>query len=57
MLDNRNKQTSNKDYSLKKFIELVDEWLTDESGYDEETYPQIEAALNQNRQKCKKIYK
>ncbi len=36
------------DDSLEKVIEMVDEWMTDESGYDEETYPQIEAALNQN---------
>ncbi|MBR8840048.1 MAG: hypothetical protein DSM106950_40135 [Stigonema ocellatum SAG 48.90 = DSM 106950] len=34
--------------SLEKVIDLVDEWMADESGYDEETYPQIEAALNQN---------
>lgn len=37
------------DDSLEKVIELVDEWTADESGYDQETYPQIEAALNQNR--------
>ena len=35
--------------SLEKVIELVDEWINDESGYDEETYPQIQAALNQSR--------
>ena len=34
---------------LEKVIELVDEWINDESGYDEETYPHIEAALNQSR--------
>ncbi len=37
------------DDSLEQVIELVDEWMADESGYDEETYPQIQAALTQNR--------
>jgi hypothetical protein len=37
-----------KDNSLEKLIGLVDQWMDDESGYDEETFPQIEAALNQN---------
>ncbi|MEA5513916.1 hypothetical protein VB654_07685, partial [Nodularia sp. UHCC 0506] len=39
---------TNGDDSLEKVIGLVDEWMADESGYDEETYPQIEVALNQN---------
>ncbi len=37
------------DETLDDAIKLVEEWMSDESGYDEETYPQIEAALNQNR--------
>jgi plasmid maintenance system antidote protein VapI len=37
------------DDSLEQVINLVDEWMNDESGYDKETYPQIETALNQNR--------
>jgi hypothetical protein len=37
------------DDSLEKLIELVDEWMADESGYDGQTYPQIETALNQNQ--------
>ncbi|AFZ58075.1 hypothetical protein H6G54_15875 [Anabaena cylindrica FACHB-243] len=41
--------TDNSFNSLEKFIELVDEWMADESDYDQKTYPQIEAALNQNR--------
>lgn len=36
------------DDSLEKVRELVDEWMTDESGYDEQTYPQIDTGLNQN---------
>lgn len=35
--------------SLRELIGLVDEWMSDESGYDETTYPQIEAALQKNQ--------
>ncbi len=38
-----------RDDSLEQVIELVDELMTDESGYDEETYPQIKTGLNQNQ--------
>ena len=34
-----------KDNSLVNAINLVDEWMTDESGYDEEVYPEIENAF------------
>ncbi|WP_265274936.1 hypothetical protein [Nostoc sp. KVJ3] len=37
------------DDTLEKVIRLVDEWMADESEYDEQTYPQIETGLNQNR--------
>ncbi|OYD96688.1 hypothetical protein CDG76_07915 [Nostoc sp. 'Peltigera membranacea cyanobiont' 210A] len=37
------------DDTLKKVIGLVDEWIADESGYDEQSYPQIETGLNPNR--------
>lgn len=37
------------DDSLETVIKLVDEWMNDESGYDEEAYPQIEEGLKQNR--------
>ncbi len=30
-------------------IRLLDEWLADESGYDEATWPQLKAALQANR--------
>lgn len=38
-----------RDDSLEQLIELVDEFMADESGYDEETYPQIKTGLNQNQ--------
>lgn len=34
--------------ALDSMIGLVDEWLQDDSGYDEEVYPLIEAGLIQN---------
>ncbi|MEH1943486.1 MAG: hypothetical protein V7L01_25155 [Nostoc sp.] len=43
------KSEAKRDDSLEKVIELVDEWMADELGYDEQTYPQIETGLNQNR--------
>ena len=41
-------QAADKDSSLERAIALVDEWMNDESEYDEQTYPQIEANLNQS---------
>jgi hypothetical protein len=38
-----------RDDSLEQVVELVDELMADESGYDEETYPQIKTGLNQNQ--------
>ena len=40
---------ANGDDSLEKVIGLVDQWMADQSEYDEQTYPEIEAALDQNR--------
>nr|WP_228060602.1 MULTISPECIES: type II toxin-antitoxin system HicB family antitoxin [unclassified Coleofasciculus] len=37
------------DESVEDLIELVDEWMNEDSPYDEEVYPQIDAALKQNR--------
>ena len=30
-------------------IKLLEEWMADESGYDEETWPELEKALDRNR--------
>lgn len=35
--------------SLGNIIELVDEWMNDESEYDEVVYSDIEAGLDQNK--------
>jgi len=37
------------DESVEDLIELVDEWMSDDSKYDEEVYPRIDEALKQNR--------
>ncbi|MBW4598560.1 MAG: hypothetical protein KME29_02850 [Calothrix sp. FI2-JRJ7] len=44
------KQVNNQNdmQALDSMIALVSEWQEDESGYDEEVYPNIEAALNQD---------
>ncbi|MDM8522524.1 hypothetical protein QUF80_04060 [Desulfococcaceae bacterium HSG8] len=34
---------------LKKVIQLLDEWMADESGYDEETWPELKASLDRTR--------
>jgi hypothetical protein len=31
-------------------ISLLDEWMADESGYDESTWPDLKKALNCNRE-------
>ncbi|MBN3946748.1 MAG: hypothetical protein HWQ38_09725 [Nostoc sp. NMS7] len=36
------------DSSLEQVIELVDSWMSDDSGYDEQVYPEIEAAMIAN---------
>ena len=33
----------------RKLLRLIRSWLEDESGYDEETWPQLKKALEQNR--------
>lgn len=30
-------------------VRLLDEWMADESGYDEETWPELRKALDRNR--------
>ncbi|WP_272819082.1 hypothetical protein [Scytonema hofmannii] len=47
--EEKSKSSLEEDDSLERIIELVNEWMSDESGYDETVYPEIEAGLNQNR--------
>lgn len=40
-------QPLKRDYS--ELLRMLDEWLADESGYDEETWPALKKALDANR--------
>jgi len=33
-----------------KLIQVLDEWMADESGYEEETWPKLRAALDRERE-------
>jgi hypothetical protein len=33
-------------------IRLFDEWMADDSGYDEETWPELKEALDRNRREA-----
>lgn len=33
----------------ERAIQLLDQWMADESGYDEQTWPELQAALEQHR--------
>jgi hypothetical protein len=33
-------------------IHLLDEWMADDSGYDEETWPELKEALDRNRREA-----
>ena len=37
-------------------IELLDKWLEDESGYDEETWPELKAALDRDRPSRRRLF-
>jgi len=37
-------------------IALLDEWLKDESGYDEETWPELKEALDRDRLSKRKLF-
>lgn len=37
-------------------IRLLEEWLADESGYDEETWPELKKALDENRLSSRKFF-
>ena len=38
-------------------LKLLDEWLQDESGYDEETWPELKKALDRDRLSDRKLFK
>jgi hypothetical protein len=40
----------------EEVITLLDEWLQDESGYDEETWPELKEALDRDRLSERKLF-
>lgn len=34
---------------IQRVIELLDEWMLDDSGYDEETWPELKESLDKER--------
>ncbi|GAA6619250.1 hypothetical protein [Scytonema sp. NUACC26] len=49
VLSEQQMNTQNDMQALDSMIALVSEWQQDESGYDEEVYPNLETALTRNR--------
>jgi hypothetical protein len=41
---------------VEKVIRLLDEWTADESGYDEETWPELKAALEHDRLSSRELF-
>jgi hypothetical protein len=37
-------------------IALLDEWLADESGYDEQTWPDLKAAIDRDRTSARRLF-
>ncbi len=47
---------STSDQAPEAVIALLDEWLQDESGYDEETWPELKKALDRDRLSERKLF-
>jgi excisionase family DNA binding protein len=41
---------------LDRAINLVEEWMADESGYDEETWPELKAALDRDHPSDRRLF-
>ncbi len=40
----------------ERLLHHLDEWLADESGYDEETWPKLKAALEEDRLSSRPLF-
>lgn len=40
----------------RRMIRLMDEWLKDESGYDEATWPELKKSLEKNRLSDRRLF-
>jgi hypothetical protein len=47
---------SDSNRAVEKAIRLLDEWMADESGYDEETWPELKTALDQDRLSSRRFF-
>jgi hypothetical protein len=41
---------------VRELIRLLDEWMDDESGYDEKIWPQLKAALENDRLSSRRLF-
>ncbi len=44
------------DEQTERLFHHLAEWLTDESGYDEETWPKVKAALEEDRLSSRSLF-
>ena len=49
-------QPSDLNPTAEMAIRLLDEWMADESGYDEETWPRLKAALDRDRLSSRRLF-
>ena len=42
--------------STEDDVQLLDEWMADETGYDEETWPELKAALERERLSSRPLF-
>lgn len=42
--------------AAERFRKLLDEWMADESGYDEEAWPKLKEALDRDRLGYRKLF-
>jgi hypothetical protein len=40
----------------ERFIRLLDEWMADESGHDEENWPKLKQVVEQDRLSFRKLF-
>jgi len=53
----RSGETGERKPSSDPVIQLLDEWLADESGYDERVWPQLKKGLEANRLSSRRLFR
>lgn len=49
-------EVSSQRQRARRAIALLDQWLSDDSGYDEETWPDLKEALEENRLSSRRLF-